>query len=82
MTKLPSYSQLAAMSVLDRSNNLAYIAGNLRIELERFDNGEITMFNGQRLSDARRNTRRKLDRVYKRADEFGIYVGQPEKQAA
>jgi len=67
--------QIAVMSAQDRSANLAIMAGDLRAELNLFDESALTMFNDQRVCDARRFIQRKLDRVYKRANEFGLHAG-------
>jgi len=77
-TRLPSYNQLEAMSDQNRFEILSAHARDLRAELQLFDEGAITMSNGQRLCDARRNVKRQLDRVYERAFAFDLDVGQPE----
>lgn len=70
------------MNEHNRHGTLDAMARDLHEELRMFDEGAITMTNGQQLCDARRNVKRQLDRVYARANEFDLNVGQPAPEPA
>lgn len=77
MNRLPSHKALADMPADNRRYTLDAFAHSLCDELRLLDEGAITSFDGKPLSRHRRDTRRKLDRVYAAADHFGDNVGQP-----
>ncbi len=79
MSRLPSHTILADMSEGNRWSTLDAFARDLRDELRLIDEGAVTSFDGKPLSEHRRDARRKLDRVYAAADDFGDFVGQPDR---
>lgn len=74
--RLPPAGVLLKLSNHDVWAVLATHAREVRDEIERLENGDIWA-SGTTRAKALTNARRRLRRVYRVADEFGVGVGQP-----
>lgn len=76
MIRLPSSKTLEAMPQSNRHEILSVFARDVQYELDGLQSGAIVMAGSASRREAIKNAKRRLARVYKAADRYGLYVGQ------
>lgn len=78
MGRLPSYRQLQAMSAFDAWQVLQSLAESMRDERDGLLEGHIRVCGRMSRRAALESVRRRLQRVYRAANDLGVHVGQPD----